>query len=94
MGEDIRDLRHYLGFSQFYISIECGWGCNYIAHIESGKIKNISYKNAHKLAVFFVNEIKKRHKTIKEVEEYLGYFPFLDLLYVIENKDRNLDDII
>lgn len=93
MGEDIRELRQYLGFSQFYVSIECGWGCNYIAHVESGKIKNISFKNAHKIALFFVEELRKRKKTVKEVENYLGYFPLLDLLYTIEKKERVLDDI-
>lgn len=93
LAEDLRDIRKYLGLSQVKISLECGWSCNYIGHIENGQVRNISYKNAHKIAIFLVKEIQKQHKTVKDIEDYLGYFPLLDLLYTIESKDRNLNDI-
>lgn len=93
VDEDLREIRRYLGLSQVKISLDCGWGCNYVGHVESRKIKNMSYKNAHKIAVFLVKEIKKQNKKVKDVEDYIGYYPFLDLLYAIEQKDRDLDDL-
>lgn len=93
MGEDIKEVRKFLRLSQFKVSLECGWGSNYVGHVENGQIKNISFKNAHKMAVFFIEELQKKGYTVKELEEYIGYFPFLDLLYVVEEKGRILEDV-
>ena len=93
MGDDLKNIREYIGISQVSMSLACGWGCNYIGHIENGQIKNTSYKNAHKIAIFIVEELRKKNKTVKEMEEYLGYMPLLDLLYVVEGKARIMEDI-
>lgn len=93
LGDDLKSIREYINISQVRMSLACGWGGNYIGHIENGQIKNTSFKNAHKIAVYIVEELRKKKKTVREMEEYLGYMPLLDLLYVIENKERIMEDI-
>ena len=88
MGEDIKNIRKYLGFSQCAVSYACGWGTNYISHIENGEIKNISFKNAYKIAFFFLEQLKKKQITANDLEEVIGSSPLLDLIHTLETKNR------
>ena len=93
LSDDLKSIREYLGISQVKMSLALGYGGNYIGHIENGQIKNTSFKNAHRIAIFAVEELRKKKKTVKEMEEYMGYFPMIDLLYVVEGKGRIMEDI-